>query len=219
MGDLGRAGFALRAAVLTPDECAELAARLSSGGAGTRRLLAQPWCATLATRLRGHPALRDLIDPDLVAMQRSAFEKSATRNWLVPVHQDLSIPVSARVTDPALSGWSVKEDVQFVRAPAKVLMQLVAVRLHLDLCGEEDGPLRVVAGSHLHGVLSDEEAINLGSAVGETICLAPIGSVLVMRPLLLHASSKGSGTSLRRVLHFVFGPRQLPHGLTWYAAL
>jgi hypothetical protein len=40
-----------------------------------------------------------------------------------------------------------------------------------------------------------------------------------MRPLLLHASSKGSGTSARRVLHFVFGPRQLPHGLAWELAV
>jgi ectoine hydroxylase-related dioxygenase (phytanoyl-CoA dioxygenase family) len=170
-------------------------------------------------RLRAHPPLSDWIDPALVAVQCSAFEKSATRNWLVPVHQDLSIPVSARVTEPVLSGWSVKEGVQFVRAPAQVLAQLVAVRLHLDPCSADDGPLRVVPGSHLHGVLCDEEVITLRDAVGEWVCLAPIGSALVMRPLLLHASSKGNGTSLRRVLHFVFGPRLLPHGLAWNAAL
>jgi hypothetical protein len=31
----------------------------------------------------------------------------------------------------------------------------------------------------------------------------------------LHASSKATGTSRRRVLHFVFGPRALPYGLEW----
>ncbi|WP_182990142.1 hypothetical protein [Massilia sp. Se16.2.3] len=36
-----------------------------------------------------------------------------------------------------------------------------------------------------------------------------------MRPLVLHASSKASGTSLRRVLHIVFGPPALPYGLRW----
>jgi hypothetical protein len=36
-----------------------------------------------------------------------------------------------------------------------------------------------------------------------------------MRPLLLHASSKATGTSRRRVLHFVFGPPDLPLGLAW----
>jgi hypothetical protein len=40
-----------------------------------------------------------------------------------------------------------------------------------------------------------------------------------MRPLLLHASSKASGSSLRRVLHFLFGPRDLPHGLRWQHAI
>lgn len=38
---------------------------------------------------------------------------------------------------------------------------------------------------------------------------------MAMRPLLLHASSKATGTSWRRVLHFVFGPAALPHGLAW----
>ena len=41
------------------------------------------------------------------------------------------------------------------------------------------------------------------------------GDALVLRPLLLHASSKGNGHSRRRVLHFVFGPRELPCGLRW----
>jgi hypothetical protein len=41
---------------------------------------------------------------------------------------------------------------------------------------------------------------------------------MLMRPLLLHASSRASGASRRRVLHFVFGPRELPFGLAWALA-
>ena len=41
---------------------------------------------------------------------------------------------------------------------------------------------------------------------------------MLMRPLLLHASSKATGASRRRVLHFVFGPPALPHGLAWVRA-
>ena len=37
------------------------------------------------------------------------------------------------------------------------------------------------------------------------------GDALILRPLVLHASSKPSGSSLRRVLHFVFGPEVLPY--------
>ena len=36
-----------------------------------------------------------------------------------------------------------------------------------------------------------------------------------MRPLLLHASSKASGTSRRPVLHFLFDPAALPDGMAW----
>jgi hypothetical protein len=38
---------------------------------------------------------------------------------------------------------------------------------------------------------------------------------VLMRPLLLHASSKAQTPSRRRVVHILFGPRTLPHGLEW----
>lgn len=219
MGDLAADGFALLASVLTRDQCAQAARELRHDGAGSRCLLEQPWCAALAVRLRKHASLAGMLGADMVAVQCTSFEKSADRNWLVPLHQDLSIPVASRVNDPALSGWSLKEGIQFVRAPVDVLYELLAVRLHLDRCELEDGPLRVVRGSHVHGIIGDDEALAMRAAHGETVCVAPVGSVLAMRPLLLHASSKGSGTSSRRVLHFLFGPRQLPHGLEWNIAL
>lgn len=217
--DFDRDGFALVVQVLSPQECAQAASQVTVDGAGTRCLLSRPWCAALAGRLRVHPAIAALMAPDMVAVQCTYFEKSADRNWLVPIHQDLSIPVLARVSDPGLSGWSIKEGVQYVRAPLDVLTQLVAVRIHLDPCGAEDGPLRVVPGSHMRGVIGDEQAFALRATHGETECVAPAGAALVLRPLLLHASSKGSGTSARRVLHFVFGPRELSHGLRWNAAV
>jgi hypothetical protein len=211
-------GFVVVERVLAAPECAALAARVllaDPGAGGTRCLLAQPWCVALAARLRAHAALSGLIPAGHVAVQCTWFEKSAARNWLVPIHQDLSIPVAARVADAALRGWSEKEGTLFVRAPDEVLARMVAVRIHLDPCGGDDGPLRVVAGSHRHGVLSDDAAAAMRASTPETICLGGVGSALVMRPLLLHASSKGRGNSQRRVLHFVFGPRELPYGLQW----
>jgi hypothetical protein len=43
----------------------------------------------------------------------------------------------------------------------------------------------------------------------------PKGGAMIMRPLLLHASSKSSVGLPRRVLHFVYGPAALPEGLCW----
>ncbi|UOD29455.1 phytanoyl-CoA dioxygenase family protein [Massilia violaceinigra] len=215
-------GYALVPGVLPPAECARLAGLVQPAGAasgGTRCLLAEPWCAALAARLRANPALATLIEPDAVAVQCTYFEKSAGRNWLVPLHQDLSIPVAARVDAPALRGWSLKEGTLFVQAPPALLEQLVAVRVHLDACGVDDGALLVVPGSHRAGVLAQPDAAAARDATPPLACLAGIGGALVMRPLLLHASSKALGQGRRRVLHFVFGPRSLPHGLAWNVAL
>lgn len=73
----------------------------------------------------------------------------------------------------------------------------------------------MVPGSHRDGRLGDAEAIALRDARGTVACHVPRGGALLMRPLLLHASSKAAGTSRRRVLHFVFGPPDLPLGLAW----
>lgn len=41
---------------------------------------------------------------------------------------------------------------------------------------------------------------------------------MLMRPLLLHASSKILADNPRRVLHFVFAPAIPPEGLRWPSA-
>lgn len=151
-------GYALIPDVLNPAECEAISDRIRSDTAsgGTRRLLDNDWCMELAKRLRGSAAFSGLLDAAHVAVQCTYFEKSASRNWLVPIHQDLSIPVAQRVAEPTLSGWSEKEGSLYVQAPVALLEQLVAVRVHLDACSEEDGPLRVVPGSHRHGVIAAE---------------------------------------------------------------
>ena len=141
------------------------------------------------------------------------------RNWLVPLHQDLSVPVMAQRIAPGFTAWSRKEDGIFVQPPVQVLEQLVAVRLHLDPCSSIDGPLQVVPGSHALGVLAPNEAVSARASRGTFECTAGVGDALLMRPLLLHASSKSSGTSMRRVLHFLFGPRELPSGIAWRHAV
>jgi len=184
-------------------------------GAGTRNLLAFPWCIALAKLIREHPSINLLLPSDLIAVQCTYFEKSKDQNWLVPVHQDLSISVKEKIEHPELTGWSEKEGSIFVQPPHSVLQDVVAVRLHVDDCGVKDGPLRIVPGSHKAGRITNREALTKRDSLGETVCTLEKGGALVMKPLLLHASSKASGNSKRRVLHFVFGPRLLPYGLKW----
>jgi hypothetical protein len=213
-------GFSVLRQVLTMAEVARLLAYLpeaASLSGGTRCLLDKSWCAALAEQLLSHFLLQDLIGPQSVAVQCTYFEKSSSRNWLVPMHQDRSIPVAKKVRRAGLTGWSEKEGQLFVHGPVDLLQQLVAVRVHLDDCRAEDGPLRVVPGSHQQGLLADSEVLHWRQTRGEVICEAAAGDVLVLSPLLLHASSKASGAGKRRLLHFVFGPCQPGHGLTWRA--
>ena len=213
-------GFVIVPDVLTDDECHQLAEALQTGGtAGTRCSLDLDWCAALAIRIHEHPALSSLIPPDYVAAQCTYFEKSIATNWLVPVHQDLSIPVAEKLPHAPVGGWSEKEGSIYVQPPVEVLQQLIAVRLHIDPCGDEDGPLRVMPGSHRLGRIDPNAASEIRARYAEVRCTAGRGSALAMRPLLLHASSKATGSSLRRVLHFLFGPPLLPHGLRWRYAV
>src|SRR5262249_49948259 len=173
----------------------------------------------LAATLGSHPAIGPLLPPRAVAVQCTLFDKSATRNWLVALHQDLSAPVRERGPHPGGSGWSGKQGGLYWPPPLSLLESLVAVRVRLDDCGPESGPLRVVPRSHRHGRLSADEAEALRREHGEIECLSRRGGVLAMRPLLLHASSKARAESRRRVLHFLFGPSVLPCGLSWHRAV
>jgi ectoine hydroxylase-related dioxygenase (phytanoyl-CoA dioxygenase family) len=217
-----RDGFVVIPTVLGESQCdviAESIDSFASDSPGTRSLLARDWCRALVAALRAHLTVGALIPVGHVAVQCTYFEKSVDNNWLVPVHQDLSIPVRARVEHPALRGWSEKEGALFVQPPAQLLETLVAVRIHLDPCLETDGPLQFVPATHTFGRIDGEEASRLKQAGPVVACTLERGGALVMRPLALHASSKATGTSRRRVLHFVFGPPVLPYGLQWEDAV
>jgi hypothetical protein len=215
-------GFAVVPSVLDELTCSRVSDALDAerkSGAGTRLLLQSPWCQELASRLRSLDALIPFLPADAVAIQCTVFDKSPEKNWLVALHQDRSIPVREKVEAPELSGWSEKEGAVFVQPPVALLQQLTAVRVHIDACPLEGGPLRVVPGSHRAGLLSNPAADEWRAAAGEIALVAARGDALVMKPLLLHASSKASSVIRRRVLHFVFGPRNLPLGLRWRHAL
>jgi ectoine hydroxylase-related dioxygenase (phytanoyl-CoA dioxygenase family) len=210
-----RAGHVTLPALLDAAALQAIDVALNLPSARPRQMLALPWCAALAHTLRGQLVAAGLLPAGCVSVQCTAFEKSRAQNWLVAPHQDLSIPVAQRVDHTALTGWSEKDGMLFVQPPVAVLEQLVALRLHIDDCQAHDGALKVVPGSHLAGRVAEADKAPLRATLGEVVCPVAAGGAMAMRPLLLHASSKATGTSRRRVLHFVFGPAALPHGLAW----
>jgi len=215
-------GFAVFDNLLPSSECDDLASRVNLMGpqsAGSRCLLDHDWCRKAGDQLRVQLARHFDCVRRSVIVQCTYFHKADAKNWLVPWHQDRSISVLSQVESDELTGWSCKEEMTFVHGPEDVLASMFALRLHLDDSTLHNGPLRVLPGSHRNGTLSPEQMKQVRKSTPETTCVVPKGGVLVMRPLLLHASSKSTIPAPRRVLHFLFGPAQLPHGLAWRHAV
>jgi Phytanoyl-CoA dioxygenase (PhyH) len=152
-----KAGFAVFQDILDADEVREISLQLvllRTANAGTRRLLNEPWCLGQAQRLVGDIRLSNLMPQDACAVQCTYFTKSSTHNWLVTLHQDLSIPVADRIDSEHCTGWSQKEGGLFVQPPSSFLEDMLAVRVHLDDTNDETGALRIVHGSHALGRLT-----------------------------------------------------------------
>ena len=199
-------------------EAEERLETLNVSRAGTRNLLEHEWCRSLAASIRNHVALAECLQPTLVAVQCTYFDKSPLRNWRVAFHQDLAVPTLQRSDHPELGAWSEKEGQLFVHAPASLLAQLVAVRVHIDPATTSNGPLRVIPGSHRLGRLNPAQIQQSRAASHEVVCTAQRGDILLMQPLILHASSKGTVPDRRRVLHFLFAPPDPGYDIRWQHA-
>ncbi|HEX8635877.1 MAG TPA: phytanoyl-CoA dioxygenase family protein [Pyrinomonadaceae bacterium] len=175
------------------------------------------------------PELRELIDatraPALAAQVLGApafvvrsilFDKTPEANWKVAWHQDFSIAVRARRDAEGFGAWSEKAGVMHVQPPAAILERMLTVRLHLDAGDEANAPLRVIPGSHSRGRLDAAAIAHLRETSTVVACLVPRGGALLMRPLLLHASSASREPERRRrVVHLEFAAGELPAGLEW----
>ena len=66
------------------------------------------------------------------------------------------MPLEQRHDAPGWGPWSVKAGVTYAHAPAAALARVVALRLHFDESGQDNGPLRVVPRTDTLGVFNDE---------------------------------------------------------------
>jgi len=204
-------GFVVINKILKEDELSLLSAKCEfeiEAEIGTRNLLKHEWARELARKLIRHNSLKSLMPENAVAVQCNYFAKDAQKNWSVSLHRDLSVPVKKKIASSEWKGWSKKEGVLYAQAPKSILAKMVAVRLHLEDNDSENGALELVPGSHKH--------LNHGRE--RNLSIVTRGGALVMRPLVLHASTKLK-SGKRRVLHFVFGPEKLPNKVGWANAL
>jgi Phytanoyl-CoA dioxygenase (PhyH) len=211
------AGFGIIEYVLTPRDLASFAQLFTDDHHGGARH------AGLAPRviadLARHPALTEIaqqINGERSRLVRvMTFDKTPAANWFVPWHQDRTIAVAARADVPGYSQWTIKDGALHVEPPAAVLEQMITLRVHVDDCGADDGPLEAIEGSHRYGRL-DKVAIEALSADGtQRLCLAARGDILAMRPLCVHRSQRARKPSRRRVLHLEYAATPLSAPLAW----
>jgi ectoine hydroxylase-related dioxygenase (phytanoyl-CoA dioxygenase family) len=141
------------------------------------------------------------------------FDKPPERTWSLPWHKDTSIAVKDHERESAyFSRPTLKSGVPHVIASDDILRDMLTLRIHIDAATSDNGPLRVIPGSHLS---SDCQGVGVDHAI---TVYADAGDVLAMRPLLSHSSGVSApNTQLhRRVLHLEFAAREsLPDGYQW----
>ena len=182
---------------------------------GVRNLLDFPRMRDLAESSLMRTAVKAIVGSNARVVRGILFDKTEEANWKVPWHQDVTIAVDRKIEAEGYGPWSAKAGVLHVQPPASVLERMVSVRLHLDDCPEENGAVRVIAGSHLSGKIPERLIQDIATRSHAVTCAIKRGGVLMMRPLLLHASSASSLPGHRRVVHFDYAASELPAGMAW----
>jgi hypothetical protein len=190
--------------------------RSQSGSVYAARNLLVLWppAATVWRRSPLPEALAAILGPAFGLVRVLFFDKPPDETWALPWHKDLTVAVrDNRLPSSRFSKPTRKAGVPHVEAPRELLEAMLTARIHLDDVSEQNGPLKVIPGSHrLRKVLSN------GEIPPETI-VARKGDVLLMRPLLEHSSGKSHAhcRQHRRVLHLEFAAqRELPDDYQWH---
>lgn len=208
-------GFAVIPACLEQTVVESLRAQFNESHHPERNILSSPSIQALATSKSVREIMEAILGPTCFAVRGIFFNKTPTSNWKVVWHQDLTIAVRERKNVEGFGPWTTKDGVLHVQPSTEVMDEILAIRLHLDESTSDNGPLRVIPGSHREGRLSAERISSWDKQESLT-CTIPKGGALVMRPLLLHASSACAVLQPRRVIHLEFAGTELPYGLDWH---
>jgi ectoine hydroxylase-related dioxygenase (phytanoyl-CoA dioxygenase family) len=204
-------GYAIINSVLQPQDvvalataCTRIDVTRTRIGAGARHLLTHPLVQSLAQDARLLHIAKQFLRHEPIPFRATLFDKSPQSNWLVAWHQDRSLPLMERRDASGWGPWTVKAGIIYAHAPAEALARVIAIRIHLDDSESDNGPLRVLPGTHTLGVPTDDQIAHLSQTCEAMDCLVLAGGAIAMRPLLLHASSKARSDRPRRVLHIEY---------------
>jgi ectoine hydroxylase-related dioxygenase (phytanoyl-CoA dioxygenase family) len=157
--------------------------------------------------------IRQLFGENYFVVKSIYFAKPETSNWYVSYHQDLTISVDKKIELENFGPWTTKQNQFAVQPPIEILENIFTIRIHLDDTDEKNGALRVIPKSHLKKIYRPE-TIDWNNET-ETTCKVEKGGIMIMKPLLLHSSSRTTSNKKRRVIHIEFSNQELPKGLKW----
>lgn len=141
------------------------------------------------------------------------FDKPVQSNWFVAYHQDLTISVAAKKEVAGFGPWTNKKGYFAVQPPLPILQANFTIRIHLDDTTEENGALKVIPQSHSKGIYRPDTIDFSNEPVAH--CAVSKGGIMLMKPLLVHASGRSTNGNRRRVIHIEFSKSDLPPELTW----
>jgi hypothetical protein len=134
------------------------------------------------------------------------FDKRSDVNWAVPAHQDVVVSIPRAAPVNTIRNARERNGLRYGEPGDEVLRELVAVRVHFDDAGTDNGGLAIVEGSHRGGRLADAEVRRIPpEAFRPYDCRA--GDVLLIKPLVVHRSGRSILPGRRRVLHVLYAPR------------
>jgi hypothetical protein len=138
------------------------------------------------------------------------FNKQSKLNWFVGYHQDLSISVKNKLEVESYNSWTNKKGQLGVIPPLSILENSVTFRIHLDDADETNGCLKVISKSHKKGIIRIDNNFEIKNQGKEVTCNIKKGGIMLMKPLLLHASQKSISENDRRVIHLEFSNQEIP---------
>ena len=157
--------------------------------------------------------VKQLFGEGFFTVKSIYFDKPETSNWYVAYHQDLTISVDKKLELPGFGPWTVKQNQFAVQPPLEILKNIFTIRIHLDDTNQHNGALKVIPGSHSKNIYRPETID--WSIETETSCDVNKGSIMIMKPLLLHSSGRTTNNKKRRVIHIEFTNQKLPAELQW----
>lgn len=157
--------------------------------------------------------VKDIFGSDYFVVKSIYFDKPEKSNWYVAYHQDLTISVDRKAELPGFGPWTTKQNQFAVQPLLDILENIYTIRIHLDDTNENNGALKVIPKSHAKGIYRPDTID--WTAETEEVGNVEKGGVMIMKPLILHASNRTTNGKKRRVIYVEFSDTELPAEISW----